>query len=875
MTQILTQLVARVVAATTGWSVRHNIVVIVVAIVSSVGAAWYSATHIGINTNTADMLSERLPWRQAYMEFAHAFPYFSDSIVIVVDGATTDLAEQAASTLSQSLAADGTHFSEVFHPTDSAFFRRQQLLYATLPELEQLADQLSGAQALLGRLAGDPGLLGLLQLLDDITLAEPGELPREALTLLDAVSNALQEFAAGNTVPLSWRSLLLGSENSASRRVVFTVSPRLDYSSILPAKDAIGAIRTRVESLGYSERDGVSVRLTGEAALAYDELTSVIRGAEQAGLLAFAMITVCLLLGLRSLSLVVATLVTLIVGLVFTATFAVVAVGTLNMISVAFAVLYVGLGVDFAIHLSLRYRELAAEFDKTAAIGATARHLGGSIALCAVTTAIGFFAFLPTAYRGVAELGLISGVGMFIGFAASFTVLPALFQSLPAPRMPAAKPAREVPAGRDPHHTRVVLALTVACAAAAVFALPHARFDLNPLHLNDPNAESVTTIEDLAGAGDQPLYDISMVVADGDAAARTARELGRLDTVAEVLSARDLVPSAQDEKLAVIDDLRWSLGGELEVGTPTPLSPADVRARLAALEAALEQRAATPAAAPAYAALRAALAALDRRLATLPAAEAQVLLGQVEDKLMRHFVPQIERLQAALEADSVTLETLPEALRQRWIAADGRYRLEISPARNLDDNRELVRYVDSVRSIAGARATGTPVINIEASRAVTTAFNQAFTTAVVLITVLLWIVLRRAREVVVVLAPLALASLLTTALTVALGVPFNFANIIALPLLMGIGVDSTLHMLHRYRTTFHDGRSLLRTSTARAVLFSALTTTASFGNLAVSPHAGTASMGVMLTVGLGMTLLCTLVVLPMLMRRFIAVDPIL
>ena len=175
----------------------------------------------------------------------------------------------------------------------------------------------------------------------------------------------------------------------------------------------------------------------------------------------------------------------------------------------------------------------------------------------------------------------------------------------------------------------------------------------------------------------------------------------------------------------------------------------------------------------------------------------------------------------------------------------------------------------AVRSVTGPSATGTPVINIEASRAVTTAFYEAFGAAGVLIAALLYVILRRIGEVVIVLTPLLLAGLLTTAITVVADVPFNFANIIALPLLLGIGVDSALHIMHRYKTTGEDDVSLLASSSARAVLFSALTTAASFGNLATSPHAGTASMGVMLTIGLTMTLLCTLIVLPALLRRYV------
>jgi predicted RND superfamily exporter protein len=212
----------------------------------------------------------------------------------------------------------------------------------------------------------------------------------------------------------------------------------------------------------------------------------------------------------------------------------------------------------------------------------------------------------------------------------------------------------------------------------------------------------------------------------------------------------------------------------------------------------------------------------------------------------------------------VSKENLPTNLREHWVSKDGRHRVAVFPRVNLNEDAALRRFVAAVRSVA-PDAIGFPVIYLEAGDAVVKAFQQAFLLSLLAITVLLLILLRPKSDVLLVLLPLLLAGALTGAASVLFHIPFNFANIIALPLLLGIGVDSGIHMVHRMRTAPPSSGQMLQTSTARAVFYSALTTICSFGNLAVSPHRGMASMGILLTIGIGFTLICILVVLPTLM----------
>ena len=232
--------------------------------------------------------------------------------------------------------------------------------------------------------------------------------------------------------------------------------------------------------------------------------------------------------------------------------------------------------------------------------------------------------------------------------------------------------------------------------------------------------------------------------------------------------------------------------------------------------------------------------------------------------LLASLPGRLEALNASLDADYISLETLPDQLKRLWVSAGGKRRVEIYPKQDMQDNRALREFVRAVQSVS-PEVTGAPINNLEASDAVAAAFRQAFLYAFAAITLMLFILLTRKRDVFLVLVPLLTAALVTGAISVLAGLPLNFANVIALPLLLGIGVDSGIHIIHRYRTDLPDGKSILATSSARAVIVSSLTTMGGVGNLALSPHAGTASMGMLLTLGIGVTLACMLLVLPALL----------
>jgi uncharacterized protein len=242
-------------------------------------------------------------------------------------------------------------------------------------------------------------------------------------------------------------------------------------------------------------------------------------------------------------------------------------------------------------------------------------------------------------------------------------------------------------------------------------------------------------------------------------------------------------------------------------------------------------------------------------------ARGPAIIPPLRQALLSGLLYRIELLRQVIQAKPITLDTLPPELRDSWVAADGHARLEVFPRGDARDNAVLERFVAAIRTVA-PDATGTPVTIQESGRMISTAFAEAGAIAVGTIAILLGLVLRRVRDVALVIAPLLLAAILTLAATVVIGMPLNYANIIALPLLLGIGVAFDIYFVMNWRAGMTDH---LQSSTARAVVFSAFTTTAAFGSLIVSDDPGIAGMGKLLSLSLGCTLLCTLIFLPALL----------
>ena len=850
-------MIAAIVARIVEFARRNAVLVMVACLVLAAAAAVYAAGHLAVDTDIERMLPSNVAWRQNERALDEAFPQNNNLLVAVIDARPPDLAEQAAAELADKMRAEPQLFTHVRQPDGGPFFDRNGLLYLSPEELDKVAQQLIAAQPLIGSLAHDPSLRGLFDAL--ATFVSGAGTDTEKVAQLDPtltmIGNVVQRIIDGKRASLSWTEMMTGRKPNARdlRRFVMT-RPVLDFSGLESGATARTEIRRLASELGFSSESGVRLRLTGSVALDDEQFATLREGALRSTVLSVVMVCAILFIALRSVKLVGAIIVTLAAGFMLTAGFAALAIGSLNLISIAFGVLFIGLAVDFSIQFSVRYRDQRHRLGTfPAALRGTALTIGPSLVLAAGATAIGFLSFVPTRYTGIQALGWIAGGGMLIAIALNFLLLPALLAIVrPRGEPEAIGFRRAAPLDRWLIERRQwVIGGAALLAAVSIALLPQIAFDFDPLNLKNPNSESVSTARDLMKDPMTTPYTAEILAPSLDDAKALAERVGELPEVAQVVTAASFIPEEQDKKLPIIEDLALLLGPSLN--DPQPLPPPSDEAVLKAMRAcgnAMEKigKPGSPAAR-----LGAALHGAATRGAPI--------VAPLRAALLAGLLRRLDGLREMTQAKALTLESLPPELRNGWIAADGRARIEVFPKGDARDNRVLERFVAAVHSVA-PDATGTPVTIQEAGRLISRAFVDAGLVGVAAITILLCTVLRRLREVMMVLGPLLLAALLTLAVTVVIGMPLNYANIIALPLLLGIGVAFDIYFVMNWRAgqIYH-----LQSSTARAVLFSALTTLSAFGSLGLSNDPGTAEMGILLTISLVCTLFCTFIVLPALL----------
>jgi hopanoid biosynthesis associated RND transporter like protein HpnN len=844
---------------------RHSIAVLAFSLVSAVLAGAYAAKNVSINTSTADMLSEDLPFQRQFEALDRAFPQDYRTIVVVVDGDTPEQARTAAERLAERLAERPDVIRNVFHPEADPFFRRHGLLYLSVEELQTLGSMLAGAQPLLAALAQDPSLRGLSQVLTlalrniDRAGTADGHLPPQFEAALQGITGTVEEVEAGHPARFSWRGALAGDADPrfAGTRQYLLLEPSFDFNSLQPAERAITLIRSTAADLQLTPERGIRVRLTGEPVMMEEELKSVEESIGVANLLSLGIVVTLLIIGLRSIRLVEAATFSLLVGLAWTACFAVATVGQLNLISVAFAVLFIGFGVDFGIHFCMRAKEyIDADLGTGLALEEAAAGVAPGLTLTTISASIGFLAFLPTDYKGLVELGIISSAGMVVALATSLSIVPA-YISVRTPRKSDARQQRAIGTALERvlgRRARSILWGALALGALGAATLPFARFDDSPLDLRDPKTEGVSTLFDLLRDARFDPFRAAVLARDPVEAEEIAAKLRTLPEVRRVETVGDLVPDRQDEKLAMLGDLALMLTPVLSPGEQRP--PPDSAELLASLSELREAAMAEAARSPGARRLAEALGRFE------PTTEN---LAQLQTALLANLPPMLMELIESLNAGEVTLADVPPTLLARRQTAEGQVLVEVFPKAEPSDQAGRRRFAAAVQAVVPA-ASGEAIAITEGGRAVIRSFYQAGIFTFALITLLLLVVLRSVGDSLMVMAPLILAGLLTVATTVIIDVPFNFANVIVLPLLFGLGVSSGINMAVRGRQ--QGSRSLLVTSTPKAVLFSALTTIGSFGSLALSTHPGMASMGLLLTAALTYTTLCTLIVLPALRHVF-------
>ncbi len=856
-------MLTRVVVSIVNFCTRFALATVVVGVLLAIGSAYYAAQNFSINTDINKLISPDLDWRKRDMAFDKAFDQ-ERLIIAVVEAPTPEFANAAANALEQKLAPNKKDFDSVRRLDGGAFFEKNGLLFLPTKEVQGMTAQFQQAAPLLEIMAGDPSLRGLTGALETgLTGIRRGQIQLDSATnTFNEVATTIEEVIKTGKSAFSWRGLVSDKPLTESdKRGFIEVKPVLDFAALEPGKDATDAIRKAAVDLDIAGQYGARVRLTGPVPIANEEFSTVQDGAVVNGIGTILIVLIILWMALHSAKIIGAVFVNLFIGLTVTTAAGLMMVGSLNLLSIAFAVLFVGLGVDFGIQYSVRYRaERFKKDDLRGALGKAADYCAVPLSLAAFATAAGFLSFLPTDYKGVSELGKIAGLGMMIAFITSITTLPALLDLLnPAGEKEPVGYAFLAPVDRFLEEKRFwIIGGTLALTIAGLPLLYHLRFDFNPINLRNPNVESIATFLDLRRDPNTGANAVNVMAPNEAGAKQVEERLSKLPEVARTISLDSFVPDDQPAKLAAIQAGAKVLEPALNPESiDQPPTDAENVTSLKDSAASLRKLASTQTSPGAVAAKRLADALENTASASEP------VRNQVQATFVVPLKIALSQLRNLMQAAPVTMDNLPPQLVNSWKTKDGQIRVEAQPNGDPNDNDTLRKFADAVLT-SEPLAVGGPVSILKSGDTIVKAFIHAGIWALLSISLLLWLVLRRFTDVLLTIVPLLVAGTVTLEICVLIGLPLNFANIIALPLLLGVGVAFKIYYVVAWRAGH---KNLLQSSLTRAIFFSALTTATAFGSLWLSNHPGTASMGKLLAMSFVVTLAAVLLFQPALMGK--------
>jgi hopanoid biosynthesis associated RND transporter like protein HpnN len=856
---VLTSIVVSVVRTCT----RFAIPVLLIALLLALVGASYAARHFRINTDINKLISENLDWRQRDQQFDRAFERDS-TILAVVEAPTPELTSSAAAALEEKLKGDTQNFQSLQPLGSGEFFEKNGLLFLPTEDVASLTSQLESGAPLIEIMAGDPSIRGLTGALETgLAGVKRGQIKLDNTARpFNLIAQTVEDVLSKGTATFSWRELTSDKPlTDSDRRAFIEFKPVLDYNALEPGKAATDAIRNAAADLGLADKYHARVRLTGPIPIANEEYSTVQEGAVLNSIGTIIVVLFILWLALHSAKIIFAVFVNLFIGLSITTAIGLWMVGSLNLLSIAFAVLFVGLGVDFGIQFSVRYRSERFKDDSLpAALEETARRIAVPLSLAAMATAAGFLCFMPTDYKGISELGEIAGVGMLVAFLSSITVLPSLLRLLNPP-------GEKEPVGYaflapvddflERHRIPIVIG-TLLVALGGLPLLYYMKFDFNPMNLRNPRAESIATFLDLRKDPNTGANAVNVLTHSEADAKQIEARLQKLPEVERVMSLDSFVPQDQGPKLKLIAQAAKVVGPALN---PDQIdAPPSDQENVDALKGSADslRKTAGDAKGPGATAARRLADALQKL-----ADSNEATRNEAQAVFVRPMKVVFDQLKNSLQAQPISLNTLPSDLVREWKAKDGLIRVEALPRGDPNDNDNLRRFANAVLS-AEPTAIGGPVSILKSGDTVVKAFIHAGIYALLVISVLLWITLRRLTDVAMTLVPLLVAGAVTLEICVLIKLPLNFANIVALPLLLGVGVAFKIY----YVVAWRSGKTnLLQSSLTRAIFFSAMTTATAFGSLWLSTHPGTSSMGKLLALSLVTTLAAVLLFQPALMGK--------
>jgi len=897
----------------------HPRPVVAIGLVLAAAGAAIALLSLRFQPDRNALISQDIDWNERFLEYRENFA-FNDLIVVIAappGPAGRTQAEQYADALAVRAQADVEHVRRVFWRIDTWEASAAAIRMADFAEFAEALERMGQSRAVLeARHLADVLAAAARQAAraqgESIAVEEASARLGELQSLVGSVAMALDGAAAGpiaeelkQAMGERYRYL----DTAEGRLLLMQVVPRLAEDELEPVKPAVAAVRGMMAELAPRFPE-VEAGLTGLPVIQSDETDVTQRDATLASFLAVAVIAVVMVWAFHSLLVPLLIVASLAFGVAWSFGYLTLAIGHLQLLSVVFTVFLLGLGVDFGIHLISRFELVRDRYPagppgfRQTMIDAM-QTVGPGIATGAITTAVAFGTTLLTRFRGMAEMGHIAAVGILLCLLAMFTLLPALMR-LVRPRRRHIRPVHHRRVNIYEHHwwtpfhqrPWITLAAALAVTAVGVYGATFIRYDYNLSNLLPRDLESVQWFNRLAGTGraatvaaDEPegaaeksrpniWFAASVVpVDDGiDAALTEAKRrteaFRELDPVASVGGVGMLFPEDAERKRERFRAVRAELGDLLDAPLPDarPASAEELAGSLRQLRDALVagEGAGRLVSGLLVGPMRQQLGRLAERVGAMPEAEAAARLATLNEAFAAWRDGLRQRIDGALSTRPLGLEDMPAPLHRQAVGGEGEQRvllLQVYPKGNIYDPQELEPFVRSVQRV-DVDATGPAVQIYNSSLLMQNSYLWAGLYAVIAVFVLVLLDFQRLVDAALCLVPVAMAFVLLLGIMGANDMPINPANIMVLPLLFGIGVDCGVHILHRYRQAPNEHPPGLAAGTGKGITLTSLTTIIGFASLMIASHRGIASLGFTLAVGMALTLLVCLTVMPAILELY-------
>lgn len=876
-------ILARSVAGVVSWVARHPRAVLAAALLLTAASVHVAYSRLEYHTQRNDLLGSGKPCQQRWQRYLEAFGD-DDDMVVVAEGTDGDRMTAALDAVAEKVKQRPDLFDRVFHRVDLRHLKDRALLHLPPDQLEAVVTRLDRMSPLLGPLGPVAWrMLSVQSLLGNAALTLDARSTGRALSDADrdllAQLPAVLDSAAGSLAdPASYRnpwSLSAAHGDAAALSApqyfftpdgslaLLTCRPKKAAESFTPAKEANAAMRAVLADVG-PQFPGVKLGLTGLPVLETDEMELSDADSRRASWLALLGVAVLYFVVYRGPRYPLLTVGTLVVGTLWALGWAAVTVGHLNILSATFAVMLIGLG-DYGVLWIARYDEARRGGSTVAeSLRDTALHAGPSILTAAATTGLAFFAVMLADFKAVAELGWIAGSGVLLCAASCLLLMPALLtiferRGVGPPVGQAAPATTPFPSVFLPGLSRrpaLVLAVGAVLLVACGLCATRLGYDHNLLNLQPAGLDSVAWEHKLIDRAAGATWDSLSIAHSREEALALKARYESLPEVGRVVEVASLVPPDQDRKLPLVRTIRDRLAdlpAAADIPPPTGSDPfaasalAGKVAALAASDTALSQSAER---------FRAAVAA---------SPDAAGRLRDFDRSLAADLAAQLHQLKDVSRPAPITAADVPVELRERYVGANGEFLVRAFAKDSLWDYDALKRFTTAANTI-DPEATGKAFRTLEGLRQMKVGFEWAAVYALAAIVVVLFLDLRRVGDLLLGLFPLVVGVVMTLGVMGLCGVSLNPANMIALPLIVGVGVDNGVHVLHDYRGRDRRRAYRLGSATGRGVLVAALTTVLGFGTLMVARHQGMASLGLALTLGVTFCMIASLVLLPALLR---------